>query len=278
MKKGLVSVVIPTKNSAHFLEQCLRSIREQTYKQVEIILVDGSSTDTTKQIAKNYHAKIYDYNPNVSNGFFDAPFRRNYGASKAQGEYVYVVDADMELLPRVIESCVDMCINGADAVTVSEDSFGTSMWAKAKNLERRCYWGDDSIEAPRFVKMAVWKKLGGLDTSLGGGGDDWDLAVALKEHGYITKRSKEILKHNEGHLTLGKLFRKRFMYGRDSLLYLSKRPKAATKSYFPIRMAYIRNWRLFLMRPIDTLTFVVMRTVEYSAGLLGILTAFFNKV
>lgn len=278
MKKHLVSIVIPTKNSALFLDNCLRSIQNQTHTPIEIILVDGSSTDETRHIAKKYHATIYDYNPKIPNGFFDAPLRRNFGASKARGEYVYIVDADMELLPKVVESCVDLCKKGADAVTVSEDSFGVGIWASAKNLERRCYWGDESIEAPRFVKTIVWKKIGGLDTSLGGGGDDWDLAVKLKENGFVIKRTQEILRHNEGVLTLTKLFRKRYMYGRDSLLYLSKRPKAATKSYFPIRMAYIRNWRLFLLRPVDTLAFVIMRTVEYTAGLLGILTVVFKKI
>lgn len=277
MKNKRVSIIIPTKNSASFLRNCLHSISSQTYRDIEIILVDGNSTDDTKNIAKEYHAKVYDYNPNVPVGFFDAPFRRNFGASKSTGEYIYIVDADMELPPKTIENCVALCKRGADAVTVSEDSFGIGIWARAKNLERQCYWGDESIEAPRFVKTSVWKSIGGLDTSLGGGGDDWDLAVALREKGFVTKRSSQIAKHNEGHLTIGKLFRKRYMYGKDSLLYLLKRPKAATKSYFPFRMAYIRNWRLFLSRPVDTLCFVFMRSVEYFAGFLGILTAMAKK-
>ena len=145
------------------------------------------------------------------------------------------------------------------------------MWSQAKNLERQCYWGDDTIEALRFVKASIWKAVGGLDTSLGGGGDDWDLAEKLRENGYIITRTKSKVLHNEGSLTLKKLFRKRFMYGRDSIKYISKRPKAAIVSYFPLRMAYIRNWNLFLKRPLDTLLFIVMRTVEYSAGFFGIL-------
>ncbi len=277
MKKGRVSVIIPTKNSAVFLENCLRSVRAQTYKDIEIILVDGNSTDDTRVIARQYGAHVYTYNPKVPRGYFDAPYRRNYGAKKANGEFIYIIDADMELTPKVIKNCVDLCKKGADAVIVSEDSFGEGIWARAKNLERRCYWGDKTIEAPRFVKASVWKRLGGLDTSLGGGGDDWDLAVALQEGGFVTQWSTEILRHNEGALTLSKLFGKRYMYGRDSLLYLAKRPKAATRSYFPIRMAYIRNWRLFLHHPVDTLAFIIMRTVEYAAGLLGILTATLRK-
>ena len=277
MTQELVSIVIPTKNSESFLDRCLSSIRKQTYKRIEIVLVDGYSTDSTIKIANKYDARIFLYEPKVAKGFFDAPYRRNYGVAKSKGKYIYIVDADMELGKNVVASCVNLSNNGADAVIIPEDSFGVGIWASAKNLERRCYWGDDSVEAPRFIIKSVWNAVGGLDTSLGGGGDDWDLTEALREAGYTIKRTKEIVLHNEGELTLTKLFRKRYMYGRDSIYYLSKRPKAAAKSYFPIRMAYIRNWRLFLMRPVDTLAFIIMRTTEYAAGLLGVLVTLWKK-
>ena len=51
MSKPLVSVVVPTFNSERFLEECLRSIREQTYSNVEVIAVDNYSTDKTREIA-----------------------------------------------------------------------------------------------------------------------------------------------------------------------------------------------------------------------------------
>jgi len=52
MNKPLVSVIIPTFNSGGTLGKCLRSIRNQTYGNVEIIVVDKFSTDKTKEIAK----------------------------------------------------------------------------------------------------------------------------------------------------------------------------------------------------------------------------------
>jgi glycosyltransferase involved in cell wall biosynthesis len=271
MSKPLVSVIVPTKNSALFLDACLQSVKDQRYGRVELIIVDGRSSDATLEICKKYRAIVYQYDPKTAPGTFDAPHRRNYGVKKSKGEYVYYVDADMELQPSVIAEAVKLCQAGAKAVIVPEDSFGESIWAQAKQLERRCYWGDDTIEAPRFFNKVTWNEVGGLDESLGGGGDDWDLYEKIKHKGYRTERTKSIVRHNEGRLLIKKLIKKRFMYGRDSAKYISKRPVAGFISYFPIRKAYLKNWRLFASRPFDTAVFIVMRTAEYVAGFTGIL-------
>ena len=269
MKKPLVSIIIPTRNSSIFLENSLKSIREQSYKNIEVLVVDGGSVDKTLFLAKKYKAKIHIFDPHLPSGVFDAPHKRNFGVKKAKGNFVYYVDADMELTKNVIEEAIKLCLLKYDAVIIPEDSFGVGIWAKAKNLERRCCWGDNTIEAPRFFKKNVLEKLGGLDENLGGGGDDWDLYQKLLENGYKVSRTKSLVKHNEGNLKLTRLIKKRFMYGKDSFKYIVKRPKAGTRSYFPLRKAYFKNWRLFIRRPIDTGAFITMRTAEYSAGLSG---------
>lgn len=273
----LVSVIIPTKNSEKFLENCLKSLSKQVYKNIEVVVVDGGSTDRTLDIARKYKLKLYFHYPKVLSGMSDAPFKRNYGVKKSKGKYAYYVDADMELTSKVIAEAVLLCEKGCDAVILKEDSVGKGVWAKAKNLERRCYWGDDSIEASRFFRKSVWVKLGGLDEKLGGGGDDWDLHQKLIDGGFKIGRGTSMVKHNEGKLKLYNLMRKRFMYGRDTLRYIKKRPKAGLISYFPIRKCYIRNYRLFVSRPVDSLFFIVMRCAEYFAGLSGIAYSIFIK-
>ncbi len=196
MKNNLVSIVIPAKNSAGMLENCLKSIKEQSYKDIEIIIVDSGSQDKTKELAEKYHCRFYNYYPKVPRGFFDAPHKRNYGAKKAKGAYIYYIDADMVLTKEVIAQAVKAA-ERYDAIIIAEDSFGEGIWARAKNLERRCYWGDDTIEAPRFVKKKVWDDLGGLDEVLGGGGDDWDLYQKLRENNYSVGRISAKVMHNE---------------------------------------------------------------------------------
>lgn len=271
MKKGLVSIIIPTKNSSKYLDECLKHIKSQSYKNVEIIIVDGKSQDMKKTIAisEKYKCQILIFVPHVEKGLFDATKKRNYAATKAKGEFIYHMDADMELTKNVIEEAVDLCNKGFDAVILPEDSFGQGPWARAKNLERRFFWGDDSVESPRFFKKSVWDNLGGYDENIAGGGDDRDLYQKLLETGHKVGRIKSFVMANEGKLTLTHLLKKQFMYRRELLKYIYKRPKSI-KGYFPIRASHIKNWRVFVSRPKDTFLFIIMKTAESIAGVLGI--------
>lgn len=275
---NLVSIIIPTRNSVTYLQNCLNSIKKQTYKAIEIIIVDGKSTDGTLKLAKQYKCKIFLYIPKVGSGSFDASYKRNYGAKKAKGAYVYWMDADMELDPTLIQEAVQLTKKGADAVILPEDSFGTGIWAQAKNLERRCYWDDDTVECPRFFKKEVWDAIGGLDESLGAGGDDLDIHQKVLDKNYTVLRTKALVSHNEGNLQLAKLFKKHFMYGRDTIRYFVKRPRASVMSYFPIRPAYLKHIDLFIQRPFDACIFIIMRTTEYFAGFLGFLYSLIDSL
>ena len=270
MKNPKVSIVIPTVNSGIFLENTLRSIKNQTYKDIETIVVDGQSKDNTLPLAKKYKCRVFQYKSKVKKGTFDAPYRRNYGVKVSKGIYVYYVDADMELPKGLIAEAVALCQKKFDALIIPEDSFGEGIWASAKNLERRCYWGDDLIESPRFFKKSVWESVGGLDQNLAGGRDDGDLYEKLKEAKYKVGRTKNIVLHNEGKLTIEKLFRKKYMYGKDVFKYVSKRPAVGVASYSPLRLSYLQNWKLFIGRPRDSIFFVAMKTIEVAGGVAGV--------
>jgi glycosyltransferase involved in cell wall biosynthesis len=275
----LVSVIIPTRNSGNTIEQCLRSLKIQTYKDVEIIVVDGQSSDKTVDMAKKYadNVSVLDIQK-VPKGHFTATYQRNYGVKISAGDLVYYVDADMILTLNVVSECIERIRQGFDAVIVPEDSFGEGFWANCKKIERRCYWGDNVVEAPRFLKKVVWDSLKGLDEEIGGGGDDWDLHQKLLENGYKVGRTTSVVLHNEGKLSLSKLVRKRFMYGKDALKYLKKRRTTAVNSYFPVRLAFIRNWKSFACDPIHGVGVIFMRTVEYVSGLIGLLVNALEKL
>ena len=63
-----VSVIVTTKNEEKNIENCLRSIKAQTYPQekIEIIVVDNNSTDKTKEIGKRYTERVYNFGPERS--------------------------------------------------------------------------------------------------------------------------------------------------------------------------------------------------------------------
>jgi glycosyltransferase involved in cell wall biosynthesis len=102
MKIPLVSVIIPTYNSADFIEEALESLFEQTFQDFEIIVIDDGSTDETAAILEKYGDRIvYLYQDN--GGCASA---RNKGIRIARGKYIAFLDADDIWLPAKLEKQV----------------------------------------------------------------------------------------------------------------------------------------------------------------------------
>ena len=98
----LVSVIVTTRNSDRFINDCLISIKNQSYKDIEIIIVDNNSSDETLRIAKKYTEKIFTKGPERS-------AQRNLGFRKSLGKWFMYIDSDMILSENLIEACVLNC-------------------------------------------------------------------------------------------------------------------------------------------------------------------------
>lgn len=96
-EKPLISVVVPVYNVAKYLKKSIESIVNQTYTNLEIILVDDGSKDESGEICEDYSLKdsriIVIHKPN--GGLSDA---RNAGIKQAKGEYITFVDSDDTIL------------------------------------------------------------------------------------------------------------------------------------------------------------------------------------
>lgn len=282
MKQKLVSIVVPTFNCQDIIEDCLKSVKKQTYKNIELIVVDSFSSDKTPDIARHF-GRVYSFGRDPSQkNIFAVPYQRNYGVTQAKGEYVYIIDSDMRLTPRVIESCVNLIEKErADAVIVPEESYGETFWAKCRALEKACY-NASSIsyaDAARFVKKTVWDKFGGLDATLGGG-DDWDFQLRLNSAGSKTLKTKEVVLHYEGKLSLAKQIYKKFRYGKNVLEYFKKHQDKKTllaKQYSLVRVDFITNWRLLIADPLHAVGMFFMKTVEYAAAFCGMIYSQIRK-
>jgi len=87
-----ISVIIPTKNEEDVLLHCLESIFNQSIKPLEVIIVDGGSTDRTLDIAKQFNIKI------LKEESFSSPANaRNLGVNVAKGDILLIMDADVQL-------------------------------------------------------------------------------------------------------------------------------------------------------------------------------------
>jgi len=94
-KAPLISVILPTFNSARFLPRSIKSVLNQSYKNLELIIIDDCSTDSSLKIVKNFSKidkRIRFYATKKNSGSVAIP--RNLGISKARGEYIAFLDSD----------------------------------------------------------------------------------------------------------------------------------------------------------------------------------------
>lgn len=107
----LVSVIIPVYQVESYLNDCLTSVVCQTYRDLDIILVDDGSTDQSSQICDNWAEKdarirvFHQENQGLSGA-------RNTGLAMAKGEYVFFLDSDDEMLPDCIEKYMEPLKSG----------------------------------------------------------------------------------------------------------------------------------------------------------------------
>lgn len=266
-KKPLVSIIIPTYNSAKTLERTLQSIINQTYKNIEVIIVDKGSNDGTVEIAKkyeNHNVKVYVVPASERTEQF------NYGVSKSRGKYLYYVGSDFILEPTVIEKAVEKCEKeGYDAICIHNTSDPTiSFWAKVRKLERDCYVDDDLNVAARFFKKSAYLKVGGYDPEIIAG-EEYDLHNRLLKAGYKIGRiaSKEI--HIGEPKSLWEIVKKHYYYGKTLPKFVEKNKDKGIKQLSPIRPAYLRHWKKFVRHPILTLGFIIYQVTRYSAAGIG---------
>lgn len=266
----LVSTITPVLNGEQYIAENIRSIQNQTYKNIEIIIVDNFSADKTVGIAKKMGVTVYQKGPERAS-------QDNYGVQMAKGKYVFITGCDMVLDKDYIEQCVKQCEkNGFDAIYASVKSRTTNFWSKVKGLERDMYIGDNFIESARFFRRDVYLKLGGFDTTLVINADDYDMQRKLNEAEYKTGRIAATELHIDEIDSIKEVFLKSFYYGMNSREYIKRQKGYAVKQLFPIRKAFVRNYKMLLSHPLLTCGLLVFKVVQYGSASLGLLVGLFN--
>jgi glycosyltransferase involved in cell wall biosynthesis len=174
---GLVSIIIPCYNQAHFLHDAIQSALTQTYSHREIFIVDDGSTDNTAEVTARFSGVRYirQENSGVSTA-------RNTGLKESRGEYLVFLDADDQLLPEALEIGVDRLRQHPECAFASGHSrFITadgSLLGKSKQpyvtrdhylelLRGNYIWCPGSV----IYRRSAFEVVKGFDTSLGPGAD-----------------------------------------------------------------------------------------------------------
>ena len=254
-----VSVVIPTKNSADFIDRSIVSILNQSYLDIELIVVDNYSSDSTKKRVLPFVDMFLEKGP-------ERTAQANYGISKATGEIIYLTGSDMTRDYDFIKEAVAKIQEGYDAVymSVKTDMDVNHFWGKVKALERESYIGT-FIESTRFFKKSVWEALGGFDEELVQLEEDFQ--HRLDNAGYKTGRinSREYHLHEDN--SLAKIFKKAFYYGKFMKAYLKKHKSRGYKQLNPARP----NINIFFKHPKLFVGFMIYKIVQYVGGMIGLL-------
>ena len=232
--KPLISINIRTFNSAKTLEDTLRSVKEQTYSNIEIVISDGYSKDGTLEKVQKFKARI-----SFSDNLGDARFQ-NYKNSR--GKYILSLDSDQIMDRRLVEVCVDFCENkGFDGLIISEKSIlkkGTFVeklvafdkWVIDQTRDYDTIFG---TACPRFFRRNIldgvkWpKRLGIFDDSV--------LYSQLKERGAKIKYVSDVsIRHTEvsDWLTLIKKFHR---YGKSYFVAFQENPTTIAGHSLPRR-------------------------------------------
>lgn len=264
-----VSLLVHTRNSAQTIKNLLESIKNQTYKNIEIIVVDNHSSDQTLYISRAYTKHIYTYGPERS-------AQRNYAAKKASGAFFLVPDADMILEENVVADCVLFILpqKQIKAIVIPEESIGQGFWAQCKKLERSFYVGVSWMEAARFFSKDIFEEFGGYDES-NTGTEDYDLPQRIEQkYGKNSiGRISSFIYHDEGKLSLIRVLKKKFYYGQKLHIY-----KQRNRQYYKKQSSILKRFMLYLSQPKKLLSspligggMLCMKIIEFSAGGIGYL-------
>lgn len=176
-----VTIIIPCYRQGHFLANAVDSALNQTYQNVEVVVINDGSDDNTDQVAKDYGNKIR-YHSKPNGGLSAA---RNSGIELATGDYVVFLDADDELAKNTVEESLKQLDGQSNAATVAgfksfnEDN-NDRTWLHSVEI---C---DEHVQLTSFihhnagpchsfmVPLEAVRKVGSFETSLDSC-EDWDL-------------------------------------------------------------------------------------------------------
>ena len=162
-EKPKVSIITVVYNGEKTIEQTIQSVLNQTYHNIEYIIVDGCSEDNTINIVKRYEKRISRIIQEPDHGLYDA---MNKGIRCVSGELIGMINSDDWYEADAVEKIVG-CFNRTDAEVVHGDinlidEDGISHLVKPVALER--IWYTMPISHPSvFVKRSVYERFGGFD-------------------------------------------------------------------------------------------------------------------
>ncbi|HXG06686.1 MAG TPA: glycosyltransferase family A protein, partial [Nitrososphaera sp.] len=240
--------------------RCLQSIRNQTYKNIEVLVIDALSSDDTQGISSELGAQVITLDGERTRA-------KNIGLLRSKGEFVFFVDSDMELEPCTIEECIKKCSKDASiaGVIVPERSVGQGFWVRVRDFERSFYAGS-AIESARFFKKKFVLLAGGFDENYVFY-EESTLHQKIEGMGAnVSARISSNILHHEEDFNLRKWLRKKKYYIDSAKEYSKKYPKyAQLQTSIGYRMSLFTadgKWKRLVRHPVLAIGVFILKGLE----------------
>nr|WP_246722809.1 glycosyltransferase [Aliikangiella sp. G2MR2-5] len=199
----LVSVVLPTQNRAFCIERAVESVLNQTYQNIEVIIIDDGSTDNTAEIVKQWQGKV-SYHFEKCDGASKA---RNVGIKMAKGDYLAFIDSDdfwerdkLRQQVELLEKNPELGLSFTNGVIINENGKEGRKYEVIPHTGDAVFGLKEVLEDPYFglptviVKKEVIGKVGLFDEELKTAEDlDFFMRVALHfKVGYLHNKLVKI--------------------------------------------------------------------------------------
>lgn len=196
--KKLVSVIIPCYNDGNYIEEAIKSINNQEYKNIEIIVVDDGSDSKTKQVLnriKQQNLKLItqkNAGPSVA---------RNVAIKEAKGEYILTLDADdffessfiskaVLILNKEIKVGMVSCNGRIFSKKNKEESF---IIPTGGGINEVFFSGKTFVIGNLLFRKQCWFDVNGYDDKMKYGYEDWEFNIAVVKKGWKVHIIKEVL-------------------------------------------------------------------------------------
>lgn len=180
-----VSLIVPCYNHFQFLEETLQSALKSTYSNIEIIIVNDGSTDSSEEIALKYAQQ----HPNITyvhQSNQGPAAARNNGIGRAKGTYILPLDADDHISNDYIEKAVEILDQRNDVILVycQAEFFGEKQgkW-KLPEFSRKYLARENLIFPSAMYRKLDWERIGGYDNRMTWGWEDWEFWISLLKNG-----------------------------------------------------------------------------------------------
>ena len=181
-----VSIIIPCFNQCKYIGEAITSAINQTYANIEIVIINDASTDDSKSIIENFAQKyknIVFLNNEENKGVV---YSRNTAIDAACGEYILPLDGDDKIEPTYVEKAVKILQNNPKIgiVYCNVERFGikTKKWKNTGFEESAFLFGEHAIICGALFRKSDFLHFGGYKKRMIYGYEDWDLWLTFYEN------------------------------------------------------------------------------------------------